>query len=92
MNLYFNFLNKLFLFESKTFTSITEKLQKHANYINKLRGANTNPVLSLLGALMCYAEKDRNTDNTWGEQADGHEQHMFFFMQVELLQTNLELH
>lgn len=31
-------------------------------------------------------------NNTWGEEADGHEQHMFFFVQVEFLQTHLELH
>lgn len=30
--------------------------------------------------------------STWGEQADGHEQHVFLFVQVEFLQTNLELH
>ena len=33
-----------------------------------------------------------NMGSTWGEKADGHEQHMFLLMQVELFQTNLKLH
>lgn len=30
--------------------------------------------------------------STWGKQANSHEQHVFFLVQVEFLQTNLELH
>lgn len=28
---------------------------------------------------------------TWGDNADGHEQDMFLFMQIQLLQPHLEL-
>lgn len=34
----------------------------------------------------------KHKHSTWGEQADGHEQHVFLLVQVEFLQTNLELH
>lgn len=39
-----------------------------------------------------HAEEHINTDSTGGQQADGHEQHVFLLMQVEFFQTDLELH
>lgn len=29
---------------------------------------------------------------TWGQDADGHEEHVLFFVKVQLLQANLEFH
>ncbi len=34
----------------------------------------------------------RTQTHTWRQQADGHQQHMFLFMHVQLLQTHLKLH
>lgn len=39
-----------------------------------------------------FAHPHRPASSTWRKQADGHQQHMFLLMQVELLQAHLELH
>lgn len=34
----------------------------------------------------------RRDVGTWGQQTDGHEQHVFLLVKVEVLQAHLELH
>lgn len=37
-------------------------------------------------------EHTNSSGSTWGEQADGHQQHVLLLVQVEFLQTDLEFH
>lgn len=51
---------------------------------------NVSTYSSLFSAIQ--SQMKTNTSSTWGEQADGHEQHMLLLVQVQFFQTNLELH
>ncbi len=42
--------------------------------------------------LIQRACEKRTQTHTWRQQTDGHQQHMFLFMHVQLLQTHLKLH
>lgn len=42
--------------------------------------------------LYAFPPLHTQTNSTWRKQTDSHQQHMFFLMQVELLQAHLKLH
>lgn len=60
------------------------------NVFSKKR--QTRSLKQFIMTLYRFLSPCSQTYGTWRKQADGHQQHMFLLLQVELLQAHLELH
>lgn len=60
--------------------------------IEKKRRRGKRDDKQFMMTLYMFRPPQSQTYGTWRKQADGHQQHMFLLMQVELLQAHLELH